>query len=77
MEQALGPLLAALIKLGAPWIITSVFILLFVAERKKKDQLADKLFELGMAMTKTNTEFTSTLRNVEKDLDDISRRFKL
>lgn len=76
METALGPLLTALIKLGAPWIIVAVFVVLFWFERKKSSQLADKLFELGMSMAKSNTEVNSTLRNVERDVDDLSRRFK-
>jgi hypothetical protein len=59
--------------MGAPWIITAVFIVLFIAERKRKDQLADKLYDLGMAMTKTNTEFNLTLQNVERDIDEIRR----
>jgi predicted branched-subunit amino acid permease len=73
MDAALGPILSALLKMGAPWVITAVFIVLFWTERKQKDQLADKLYELGMAMTKTNTEFSLTLRKVERDIDDIRR----
>jgi len=73
MDTALGPVLSVLLKMGAPWVITAVFIILFWTERKQKDQLADKLYELGMAMTKTNTEFSLTLRKVEHDIDDIRR----
>jgi len=73
MDAAFGPILSALLKMGAPWVITAVFIVLFWTERKQKDQLADKLYELGMAMTKTNTEFSLTLRKVERDIDDIRR----
>ena len=67
------PVIAALLKLGAPWIITAVFIILFMTERKSKDQLADKLYDLGIAMTKVNTEFSLTLQNVEKDVEEIRR----
>ena len=77
MEAVLGPILAALIKQGSPWIITAVFIVLYLAERKRNGQIADKLYELGMAMTKTNTEVNLTLLNVKRDIDDISRRFKI
>lgn len=73
MDAALGPVISALLKMGAPWIVCSVFIILFMAERKRKDQLADKLYDLGMAMTKTNTEFNGTLQKVERDLDEIRR----
>lgn len=74
METALGPVIASLLKLGAPWVITTVFIVLFVAERKRKDELADKLYDLGLAMTKTNTEVHGTLRLVQRDLEVIKDR---
>ena len=73
MDAALGPLISALLKMGAPWVITAVFVVLLLAERKRKDQLADKLYDLGIAMTKTYTEFHQTLKNVQKDLDEIRR----
>lgn len=73
MEVALGPVVGALLKMGAPWVITAVFVVIYLAERKRKDQLADKLYDLGMAMTKTNTEVQNTLKNVQKDLDEIRR----
>jgi hypothetical protein len=71
METALGPVVAALLKLGAPWIIVAVFIILFLTERKRKDELADKLYDLGLAMTKTNTEVHGTLQLVQRDLESI------
>lgn len=73
MDAALGPVVAALLKMGAPWMVCCVFIILFCAERKSKDQMAGKLYDLGMAMTKTNTEFNGTLNKVERDLDEIRR----
>jgi hypothetical protein len=69
MEAALGPVVSALLKMGAPWIIVAVFVVLFMAERKRKDELADKLYDLGLAMTKTNTEVHGTLQLVQKDLE--------
>jgi len=71
METALGPVITALLKLGAPWIVVAVFVILFLAERKRKDELADKLYDLGLAMTKTNTEVHSTLQLVQRDLEAI------
>ena len=68
METALIP---ALLKMGAPWVIVAVFIVLFFAERKRKDELADKLYDLGIAMTKTNTETHGTLQLVKNDLEAI------
>jgi hypothetical protein len=76
MEAAMGPILSALLKMGAPWLITAVFIILFVAERKRKDELADKLYDLGVSVTRTNVEVHVTLQNVQKDIEEIkaSRR---
>lgn len=71
METALGPVVAALLKMGAPWVMVAVFVLLFFAERKRKDELADKLYDLGLAMTKTNTEVQSTLQLVQRDIEAI------
>lgn len=76
MEAALGPVISALLKMGAPWVITAVFIVLFVAERKRKDQLADKLYDLGMAGVKKDTEVHATLENVRRDLEEIRRLHK-
>jgi len=73
MDAALGPVITALLKLGAPWIVCAVFIILFINSQKRINQLADKLYDLGMAMTKTNTEFNGTLQKVERDLDEIRR----
>lgn len=77
MEVALGPVIAAMVKLGAPWIICAVFVVLFVAERKKKDQLADRLFDLAVKVTEKTTEFNVTMKTVERDIDEITRRFNI
>lgn len=71
METALGPVISALLKMGAPWVIVAIMLVLFVAERKRKDELADKLYDLGMAMTKTNTEVNGTLQVVQRDIEAI------
>jgi hypothetical protein len=73
MDQVLGPIIAELLKLGAPWIIASVFIALFIAERKRKDELADKLHELGMASVKKDTEVHLVLEAVRKDVEELRR----
>jgi len=73
MDAALGPVISALLKMGAPWVITAVFVMLFWAERTQKDALANRLYDLGMAMVKTNTEMGLTLRKVEHDIEEIRR----
>lgn len=73
MEVALGPIIGVLLKMGAPWVITAVFIVLFLAERKRKDQLSDKLYDLGMAQVEKDVEVHHTLIEVRKDMEDIKR----
>lgn len=73
MDAALGPVISALLKMGAPWVITAVFVLLFVAERKRVAELADKLYELGLAQVKKDTEVHNALAEVRRDLEEIRR----
>ena len=69
-------LVASLLKLGAPWVMVAILLYLFIAERKRKDEMADKLYELAISQVKVNTETKRSIESVEKDVDDISRRFK-
>lgn len=62
-----------LLKLGAPWIISAIFIWLFYDERKNNKALADKLFDLGMAQVKKDTEVHQALQLVQKDVEEIRR----
>ena len=73
MEVALGPIIGALLKMGAPWVITAVFIVLFITERRGKDKLSDKLYDLGMAQVKKDMEVHHTLTEVRRDMEDIKR----
>lgn len=62
-----------LLKLGAPWIVVAIFAWLFYDERKKSGQLADKLYDLGMAQVKKDTEVHQALQLVQKDVEEIRR----
>lgn len=74
MEVALGPVISALLKMGAPWIITAVFLVLFITERKRKEQLADKLYDLGIVGVKKDAEIHAALENVCRNLVEIRRK---
>jgi len=65
--------IAAMLKLGAPWVVAAIFVLLFVQERKRGGELADKLFDLGMAQVKKDGDVHATLQGVQRDLDEIRR----
>ena len=69
-------LIASLVKLGAPWVMVAILLYLFLIERKRKDELADKLFDLGMASVKKDTEVHVTLQSVQKDVEEIRRMYK-
>lgn len=70
--------LKGLLESGAPWgILCLALSIAVVALWKRSITLADRLYELATKQVEVNTETRSTLQNVERDVDDISRRFKL
>jgi len=74
MDAILGPVISTLLKMGAPWVITAVFIVLYVLEKRDKADLADKVYKLAIDSNKINTELVLQMRNIEKDVDEIRRR---
>jgi len=71
-------LLKGLLETGAPWgILCAVLIFGIGVLWKRCNILSDRLFELAIAQVKVNTETQRTIQSVEKDVDDISRRFKV
>jgi hypothetical protein len=70
-------LINSLIKTGAPWGLLCAALALFVAVLWRQNlKLSDRVFELAMDQIRVNTETRHTLDHVQKDLTDISRRFK-
>lgn len=62
-----------MLKMGAPWVLSAVFILLFLQERKRGGELADKLYDLGIAQVRKDGEVHATLKDVQRDLEEIRR----
>jgi hypothetical protein len=62
---------ADILKQGGAYIISAVLFWLLIKEKEKKDQLADKLYDLGINMTRTNTLMDQNLQRVSKDLDNL------
>jgi hypothetical protein len=60
----------------APWVLSLVLGFLYHLERKRVTNLSEKLFQLGMATTKSSTEMQATLRAVEKGVDEIRYRHR-
>jgi hypothetical protein len=73
MDVALGPAIAALLKMGAPWVVTALAVVLFWLERKRSNSLADQLYQLGLAQVEKDAEVHATLESVRRDLDEIRR----
>jgi len=68
MDPLSGTLLV-LAKFGAPWVMSAVFGLLYVSERKRSSALSDKLYDLGTGMIaesrNTRHEIHETRRDIE------------
>ena len=56
--------------------MVAILLVLLISERKKKDELADKLYDLGMASVRKDTEVHTTLQAVQRDVEEIRRTYK-
>lgn len=69
-------LISGLLKAGAPWgILCAALTLAVVHLWKRCNDLADKVYDLAVSQVRVNAETQNALRQVERDVDDISRRF--
>lgn len=74
----MAALLKGLLETGAPWGILCTILLCGIGVLWKRcNVLSDRLFELAIAQVRVNTETQRTIQSVEKDVEDISRRFKI
>lgn len=69
MEAALAKALAALATYGPGYVLAVVFIILYFLERRKSEQMANKLQELAVASIKADLEHTKTYESLEKVFD--------
>lgn len=58
-------------KQGPLGVVLAVMFYLYLKERDRVFALADKLYDLGISMTKTNTEVKTALQKVSEDVDSI------
>lgn len=71
-------LFKGLLESGTPWgILCGVLLFALAVLWKRCSKLSDQLYKLAVSQVEVNIETKQTLRQVEKDMDDISRRFKL
>jgi len=70
--------LTGLLKTGAPWgILCAALALAVIGLWKRCNVLADKVYDLAIAQVKINSETQHVLSHVERDVEDISRRFRI
>lgn len=74
----MGALMKGLLETGAPWGLLCASLVLAVAVLWKRcNILSDRLYDLAVSQVKVNTETKQSIVQVERDVDDISRKFKL
>lgn len=71
-------LISGLLKTGAPWGILCAVLLFFVIKLWfEYTKMADKLFSLAENQIKVSAEIQHTLGHMEKNVDEITRKFKI
>ncbi len=74
----MAALVEGLLKSGAPWGLLCAVLLVGIGVLWRRcNTLSDRLYELAIAQVEVNTETKRSLASVEKDVDDISRRFQI
>lgn len=73
METALTPLIAKLVEFGPGFIFAGIFLTLYLIERKKSENLATKLYDLGLESLKADLEHSKAYTAMEKTLDLLAR----
>jgi len=66
MEAALMKALQALAAYGPGFVVAVIFIIFYWLERKKSEQMAEKLQELAVASIKADLEHTKAYASLEK-----------
>lgn len=69
MEAALAKALQMLAAYGPGFVVAVIFIILYLLERKKSEQSAEKLQELAVASIKADLEHTKTVDAMQKAFD--------
>jgi hypothetical protein len=66
MEAALVKALQILASYGPGFVVAAIFIILYLMERKKSEQMAEKLTELSVESIKADLEHTRAFDSLEK-----------
>lgn len=66
MDAALTTALKALAAYGPGFVVAVIFVIFYWLERKKSEQMAEKLQELAVASIKADLEHTKVYASLEK-----------
>jgi len=69
MEATLVKTLLMLANYGPGFVVAAIFIVFFWVERKKSEQMAEKLQELAVASIKADLEHAKAYGSIEKAFD--------
>jgi hypothetical protein len=64
-------ILSSLAKQGPLGLALAVLLYLYVKERERVRELADRLYDLGIKMVESNVKVDSSLRDVVKNVDEM------
>jgi hypothetical protein len=54
-------------------LMAALLLVLYYFERKAREKLSDRLFDLASETVKAMTEFNRTLEGIEHNIDDVER----
>ena len=66
MEAALAKALQILASYGPGFVVAAIFIILYLLERRKSEQMAEKLTELAVTSIRADLEHTKAFESLEK-----------
>lgn len=68
-------IIKALVDAGAPWgLLCAILLLGILVLWRRNVQLTDKLYELGMSMTKANAKARSAIYLLRDDVKELIRK---
>lgn len=76
MEHFIAKILEQLANYGPGALVGIVFAFLYFGERKRGQEASDKLYELGTASVKSESEHARILESTLRVLESIDRRIK-
>ena len=74
MESMIVKLLDTIANHGPSAVIALIFCILYLMEKRRTQQLSDKVYDLGIANVKAESDHTRVQESILKLIDSIDRR---